>query len=275
MDCQDVRERLPWWVNESLNPAERKELAGHLESCRGCRAELEETRAALAAFAHHLSIDVLIEVAAGRDPGVDQELLETHLTSCQACAEELALLRESREAVEESEAEEEPARPGKLLAWRRPRAPGSAAARWRGLAVAASLAAVVAGAVAVRGWLTASQLAVLDMAQLNVAVVDLYPSALVLRAGEAPEPPAPLPASSVRATLILNSRLPASTGPFDVEIRDADGRVLVEREGLFSGSDGLLTLSLATTELPAGELVLRLLRPHSDEVVERYSFQVR
>ncbi len=246
---------------------------------------------ALAVAAQHLPIEALVAHAAGRDPGVDPELLESHLASCRDCSGELALLVESREALApeapapeapapEAPAPEAPAREGRLLAWRLPATSPASAPWWRGVAAAASLAALVAGFAAVRGARQVSRLgerlAGLEMPAPNVAVVDLLPIDLGLR-GESDDPPARVSASSVPSVLILNSGLPPSSGPFRLEIRDAGGRTIAEIEDLKTDRDGLLTLSLVTESLPSGELVLRLLGPGPDprELLESYLFQVR
>ncbi len=275
MDCQESRALLPWLVNETLDASQERRVAAHLESCDACRAELEETRVMLAVAAQHLPIEALVARAAGRDPGVDPELLETHLASCRDCAGELALLVESREAL----ADAIPAPAGGLLAWRPPAAAPSSAAWWRGVALAASLATLVAGVAAVRSVVQnarlGARLARLEMPVPNVAVVDLLPVDLNLR-GEDGEPPAKVPAASAPATLILNSGLPASSGPFRLEIRDDGGRMISEVEDLMTDRDGLLTLSLVTEGLPSGKLVVQLLRPGPPrEPLESYLFQVR
>ncbi|HVS64711.1 MAG TPA: zf-HC2 domain-containing protein [Thermoanaerobaculia bacterium] len=40
-----VRELLPWFLIDALEPAEAKRVAAHLEVCSGCRAEVEAERA--------------------------------------------------------------------------------------------------------------------------------------------------------------------------------------------------------------------------------------
>jgi len=41
LDHDPVRELLPWFLIDALEPAEAKRVAAHLEVCPGCRAELE------------------------------------------------------------------------------------------------------------------------------------------------------------------------------------------------------------------------------------------
>ena len=166
-----------------------------------------------------------------------------------------------------------------VLAWR-PRAdPAESTVRpsfsgtWRYGAVAAALVAVVAGYSAFSAQRQAlrlsERLAAIDGPQANVALVDLYPDDMVLRGETSDQPPAEVPAAAERATLILNSQQPPSSGPFLIEIRDLDGNVVQVVDGLTTDADSLLTLSLATASLD-GESILVLLDPASDQTLEAY-----
>ncbi len=281
MDCRQTRDLLPWLLNETLDTPEQRQAAAHLESCDACRTELEETRIALAVAAQHLPIEALIAHAAGRDPGIDPELFQTHLTSCDDCAGELELLIESRESLEddalEDETSENEAPEGRVLPWPRPATP-SAPSWWRGLTAAAAVVALIAGVAAMRGFRQASRLeerlARLEAPAANIAVVDLLPVDLALR-GE--EPPTEVQIASVPSTLILNSGLPASSGPYRLQILDADGETIAGIEDLRSDRDGLLTLSLVTATLPPGELTLLIFEPgpKTRKPLESYLLQVR
>lgn len=44
MNCQQCRERLPDYLDEALEAAERAQISGHLTACAGCRRELEGLR---------------------------------------------------------------------------------------------------------------------------------------------------------------------------------------------------------------------------------------
>lgn len=44
MECKDYREQFTALLTDSLEEAERRELVSHLESCAGCREELEEVK---------------------------------------------------------------------------------------------------------------------------------------------------------------------------------------------------------------------------------------
>ena len=298
--CQDTRELLPWYLNGTLEEIRRVAIDAHLASCEACRAELEETRIAVAVAVQHLPAEALVAHVAGRDIGVDSELFETHLAACEECAEELALLRESHTALLGESVDAAPAEVAaagsagvqtedrtsseqKVLAWRPRQKPAEAGKRsrprtgrvaaWRRGAVAAALVAVVAGTAAMNARRQAvglaERLAALDGPRINVALVDLYPDEMVLRGGTSDTPPAEVPAAAERATLILNSRQPSSSGPYRVEIRDLDGQEVQVIDGLTTDADGLLTLSVATASLE-GERILVLLDPASEEPLEAY-----
>ncbi len=154
MDCKRANELFPWLLNRTLPAEEQEELERHLEGCEPCRAELEETRATLVVALQHLSPQTLTALALERDPGEGSELTASHLASCESCAEELALLRRSRDEMDIEGAAATPAAEGGKVLPMRPRPPRTAVmpARWRVLAMAASLAGIVASGVAWWSW---------------------------------------------------------------------------------------------------------------------------
>ncbi len=66
MDCQQVVERLPWWLNRTLEPGEAQQVQDHLERCDACQEELRETQLAWAFHAGHLPAEVIVDHALGR-----------------------------------------------------------------------------------------------------------------------------------------------------------------------------------------------------------------
>lgn len=122
MSCHEAAELMPWLLNGSLDPDEDRDVREHLRTCASCRRELGETRWAAAAFGAHLPASVLVDLAWGRPPAsLDPDLAQRHLQGCPSCADELAAVRESRDA--EAEADRSPAAavtPGRRAFPRRP-----------------------------------------------------------------------------------------------------------------------------------------------------------
>ncbi len=102
MICDEAIERLPWYLNGSLDPTERAEIHGHLADCVACRAALEETRLGYRIFSAHVPSEALVDYAWDRTPeGLDSGLIERHLEDCAECSAELELIRTSRRLAEE------------------------------------------------------------------------------------------------------------------------------------------------------------------------------
>ncbi|MFL6192891.1 MAG: zf-HC2 domain-containing protein [Thermoanaerobaculia bacterium] len=150
MTCDQAIERLPWLLNGSLQGEELQEVQHHLETCEGCRLALVETRDAWRIFGQHLPSEALVALAYGNPPsGLDPAVAERHLASCPECAAEMELARMSRRLEEDDRIAVFPpakAAPPARETAREPRF-------WRGFAVAAS----VAGLVAFGGWFKADQ----------------------------------------------------------------------------------------------------------------------
>lgn len=96
MDTERAKEILPWLLNGSLEEPERGELLAALRGDPELRRELAETRAAGEIFAQHVSAEDLVAHAFGAPTGLAGERIEAHLALCERCADELALVRESR-----------------------------------------------------------------------------------------------------------------------------------------------------------------------------------
>lgn len=179
MNCDQVAELLPWYLNGTLDERDRGEVRLHLEGCKQCRQALEETRLAWRIFGQHVPAEALIALAWGETPeGIDPALLERHLQSCPECAAELEMVRTSRRLEEDDRVALFPSRTT---------APPLPAAlpRWRAMALAAGLA----GAVAAGGWIwTAGRARSLDE---QLARASRPPSA-------APQAPAGAPAGAER-----------------------------------------------------------------------------
>jgi hypothetical protein len=126
--CEEARERLPWLLNASLEPAVASAVGEHLAGCRRCQAERDETRTAMSLFGTHASAADLVAFTYGELVGEDRQVVADHLAGCDTCREEQALVAASWEAMS--------SRPA-AVGWQ------------RYLLAAAALLALVAGA----GWL--------------------------------------------------------------------------------------------------------------------------
>ena len=150
MDCEQAIERLPWLLNGTLPPEERRAVEIHVAECGRCAQALAETRAAWKVFAQHLPAADLVAYAADEPTGVGKETLERHLAGCPQCAAELEMARASRALAEHEEvAVLHGASPAQAAAGGRRRGPRL----WQGSALAASLV----GLVAIGGWAMAAQ----------------------------------------------------------------------------------------------------------------------
>ena len=101
MRCDAVVERLPWYLNGSLDPEEHAAIREHLEGCPACRAELAATADAGRLFGVHPSTETLVALAFG-DLGPEEEAaVERHLAHCEPCRAERVPAEASaaREAV--------------------------------------------------------------------------------------------------------------------------------------------------------------------------------
>lgn len=102
MICDEVVQRLPWFLNGTLAREEQSEIRGHLAECASCRAALAETRLGYRIFSAHVPSEALVDYAWDRTPeGLDSGLVERHLEDCPECAAELELIRTSRRLAEE------------------------------------------------------------------------------------------------------------------------------------------------------------------------------
>jgi anti-sigma factor RsiW len=162
MNCQEAILRLPWWLNGSLEPEERREVKEHLAGCAPCREALEETRLAWEIFGQHIPTEALVAYAAnaadaanatdtpdGADR-IDPALLERHLADCPECTAELDMVRASLLLTEHGDVPLLTPRPVS------PKAPGQKRRRERGWQ-AAALAAGLTGLVAIGGWVGSVQ----------------------------------------------------------------------------------------------------------------------
>lgn len=125
--CFDIVEQLPWWLNGTLDGDEATQVRSHLVACAECRREMAELLEVCDLFGAHIPSLDLAHYAHGAEPTlVRRGTIEKHLAFCPSCSEELELAA-SDTVVGLDESREK----GQIR-------------RWRHLATAASLVAVVA-----------------------------------------------------------------------------------------------------------------------------------
>ncbi len=145
LSCQAAGELLPWLLGGSLPGEQQHSIRQHLAGCESCRGELAETAQAWRVLTQHVPSLHLVEYALGLpSSGPQRERIERHLALCPSCQEELALVRA------DNLADFEEARTAHALSRVRPgfgpARRGHRPARWRVLAIAATLlVAVVSG----------------------------------------------------------------------------------------------------------------------------------
>jgi predicted anti-sigma-YlaC factor YlaD len=316
MNCDPTLERLPWLLNGTLSEEERREVLDHLAGCAGCRRALDENRLAWEVFDQHLSPAVLVALAAnetadeiaeesagetagedGGDDGVrfDRGLVERHLATCPQCAAELELARMSRRLVEDESIAVLPAQRPRQRPGRQVHAPAAAGWRtWRGSAVAAGLAAVVA----VSGWIYASrrvhsleELAArgavaaapgpppIQMVQINAVALSLQPRGAVergVRSSQVEEIPASAPVATLMLTLPGDNRAGgAGSAAYEFDIRDEHGRTVYRGSGLRRDPQiGDLVISLRPQSLAKGTYDLEVKAPGRQAPVASYTFRI-
>lgn len=137
-------ERLPWYLNGTLDEAESSEIEGLLAESAEHRAELAETQAAAKIYGYRLPSDVLVAYAFdGEHPDIPTELLERYLAVSPLAGDELKLVRDSQADLTADKGQ--PETPSS-----QPHVAAEPATGWRRMALAASLVGVTALGLA--GW---------------------------------------------------------------------------------------------------------------------------
>jgi anti-sigma factor RsiW len=140
-------ERIPWYLNGTLDEAETAEVETLLAQSAEGRAELAEARAAASIYGHRLPSEVLVAYAIdGKHEAFPSELIERYLAVSPVAGEELRMVRESLAELAADATEREDA----VLPFRRPEAP--APAGWKRLALAASILGIVGLGLAAWQW---------------------------------------------------------------------------------------------------------------------------
>lgn len=313
MEHAEAEELLPWLLNDSLDPGERRAVEDHVAACATCQEALAEAELAFAAHALHPTEAQLVDLA-WNPLSSDHDAVRAHVDQCPACAEELALLRASRAQQEAEEDEGQAAvAPARTLPFPAP-VPVPVRRRWamaasivgilllgalgwklvelgsRGATAERELASARAEAERLRGRAAAAdlgrdraareltgareELARLRQPELNVPVFELLPDELVLRgAPAAPLQLVEVPGDRPRLTLIL-ARPTGAPRARTLEVRDLSGALLWRGEGLLRHAGGDYTVTVPVSLLPPAGAEIRLLDERG-EPAGRYRLRLR
>ncbi len=253
MICDEVVQRLPWFLNGSLAPEEQSEIRGHLKDCAACRAALAETRIGYRIFSAHVPAEALVDYAWDRTPeGLDSGLVERHLEDCPECAADLELIRTSRRLAEEPE-----------VALLRPKQRPVAAAApprfyraWQATALAAALGGVVAFSAYLHGEKERQALGIqVASAQQQVAEAREGLSSLTTQMGELRQQVASRPATPVPAP--TESAGSFGTGSVDMAVLSNDVTRGGEEEATKSFSAASQSAPLILSYNPEGKRAAR------------------
>jgi hypothetical protein len=273
MVCAEVAELLPWFLNGTLKPSDVQRIRSHLESCPSCRGDLGRTQWASSVFGAHVPAAALVALAWNLPAeGLDLDLCRQHVKSCQACAEELALVRESRELESADEARPAARQLRPALRW------GSLAAA---LAVGfgagllslrltvhrpAQEARRLAGRVdeldaQVRRLQEAEarlrgEVRRLEAPEINLPIVEALPDSAGPRSQKPPGARVLVPTGARLVAFVLSSGRAA--GPAAAELRNPQGEVIWRSSGLQPSRLGGYALALPTSLLKDAEYTITL-----------------
>ncbi|HTQ78456.1 MAG TPA: zf-HC2 domain-containing protein [Thermoanaerobaculia bacterium] len=287
MNCQEAIERLPWWLNGSLEPEERREVEEHLAGCDACRQALGETRLAWEVFDQHIPSEALVAYAFDEAPeGIDPALFERHLAGCPQCAAELEMVRASRLLGEREEVAILAPRSGSPAAPERPRR------RERGWQ-AAALAAGLTSVIAIGGWLRAVESYRQTPRQGSAVAAAALPPLLSPTTAHEITPldtrgqaqPTVLAVADTRATLVLDPTRGDTFKKHSAELLDSQGRRLgsLELASAAAGPAGAgapvegWSINLEVRRLTPGEYAIQVYGTDGAAPVPtgRYPFTVR
>lgn len=115
MNCKQTEENLPWLLNGTLPEPEKSMVKEHLAKCRKCQNSKTDTLFLLQSAKTHLPAEALLDYANGLFVNnYEPPLVESHLSVCGECLDELQLIRESLSALD-SEVETKPKYPFVLI----------------------------------------------------------------------------------------------------------------------------------------------------------------
>jgi anti-sigma factor RsiW len=249
LDCAGIEERLPWLLNGTLPPEERRTVEAHLATCAACAAALAATRRASTLFAAHPEAGSLVDYAFGLPVAAESRVaLELHLAHCSACREEIALVEAERGAIADGGAG------GAAVAL--PGAPGRRGLRAspRGSRLLALAATVVVSSGLTLFLATRDRAGTADSAG-RVALVELLPVDSRTRGVDGA---ALAIAASVSHTLLLVSDRAETFNEVRARIVPSGGGTPREVSGLLPALGGGYALLLPARSLRPGELEIEL-----------------
>ena len=233
MECDRTSELLPWLLNDSLEPEEKRAVEEHLESCSSCHGELEQALRVAQIASQHVPAEILTEYAFGSP--IESSLrstLEIHLAHCESCQEELRL---TKTAATASVSE--------------PVTPETRRTFWLPTAVAAALILGLGTGILWQTGRTSPRTA----PEGNVALIELIPESLALRGSG---PPQAIPEGRP-ATLVLVTDLTVGAADYRVRLVSLEDKTLWQVSDLLPAPDGTVVIHIPlTVRAPAGAFVV-------------------
>ena len=289
-NCTEIAELLPVYLNRSLDQDTARRVEAHLAGCAACRQEERDARTARDLFAAHLPVELLLDYALAQPMTARRRaVVESHLAACRRCSEEVATVRRQPAATgqDASGAAVAGAPVPADRALGRPRPAGQVGlGRWRALAWAACLAAVIASG----GWIWTWQQLVEARARSSaraaraVAVVELRPAAQAGLRQRLDDPRAAAnrvelgdDAGELVLVLLSGGRWCEPGCVLGIDGVDGAGPARPGRRvpGLLPSADGHVTVAVPSDWLPRGRRVLTVRDPATDEPVAEYVVEVR
>lgn len=267
MDCNTVCEKLPWRLNGTLAPEEDAALAAHLQECRHCRGEMEETMGVFELFSTHIPAETLVDLARSDTNSTEPDSwIHTHLKTCASCAEELDLIRQSFALAEEWLGD-----PPRRRYW----------PQW--FSAAAALAILAMGLGWRQTWIRLQELQsqVLPSGegtqtewrgapQTGFPAVNLFPRESGQRSASVRA--RKLPPEGKGLSLTLHSQLPLGSASYHLEVCNTLGQKLWHAP-LTRQEDGTFTLILPAAYVRPEGLSLRLLDGAGQVVMEHFDLE--
>ena len=268
MDCKQVAQRLPWFLNGTLDEQNHQAIEAHLNHCPQCRKELEETGFAGQVYSSHIPVPVLLQFANGQDvAGWDSATIKAHLATCPDCDTECSLVQKSYQALE--------TQPSESARWRF----GFSSNRQNLLAAALLVAffGVVMFELGTRrnplkSPVTPSGSEAEIATITNYRNIDLFPVESPLRSTGSPS--YQLTQNTPAISLTLHLRSQGDAGTFLLIVGDAEGNPLW-RGDVTPHEDGTATLLLGKEFLSHEKLVMELFLDGHDEAFQRFELNLQ